>query len=302
MMTDLFSSVQIDDIFTEFILEMEVYVFAAYCVNLFLVESVYACMGFGLYINSRVLLEGWDIELLFRNFTERGAKTLKVLPVLLLGLALVFPAGLSAQEAGVDAPLESLREVLASRDFGFTEENWEIGLKNGDDSGKEELRPLPPLEGLKEFSGQALRTVIIFAFAAILIFSLVRLYHYRKNRAGVEKPYRLSSAGKPPPQSAAGLLDKARSLHAEGKIRLAWAACLASAIAAYSGRGIGFSANETEYACLERARAAGAESAGEFAFLVGAWVAFAYAGHAPGEGDFPRALDFCRGLLEADHA
>jgi hypothetical protein len=28
-------------------------------------------MGFGLYLNSRVEVEGWDIELLFRDFAAR---------------------------------------------------------------------------------------------------------------------------------------------------------------------------------------------------------------------------------------
>jgi hypothetical protein len=41
-------------------------IFGAYTCNFFLIESLYVCMGFALYLNSRIEVEGWDIELLFR--------------------------------------------------------------------------------------------------------------------------------------------------------------------------------------------------------------------------------------------
>jgi hypothetical protein len=45
--------------------------FIAFCFNYILVESLYVCMGFGLYINSRVEVEGWDLQILFNKFSER---------------------------------------------------------------------------------------------------------------------------------------------------------------------------------------------------------------------------------------
>ena len=47
-------------------------IYAAYCFNYILVGSIYVCMGFGLYINSRVEIEGWDLQLLFNNFVRGG--------------------------------------------------------------------------------------------------------------------------------------------------------------------------------------------------------------------------------------
>ena len=47
---------------------VEIFIFAAFCFNFILVESIYVCMGFGLYINSRVEMEGWDLQLLFQKF------------------------------------------------------------------------------------------------------------------------------------------------------------------------------------------------------------------------------------------
>ena len=46
----------------------ETLIFAAFCMNYILVGSLYVCMGFGLYINSRVEVEGWDLQLLFQKF------------------------------------------------------------------------------------------------------------------------------------------------------------------------------------------------------------------------------------------
>ncbi|MDR0688774.1 MAG: glucose-6-phosphate dehydrogenase assembly protein OpcA, partial [Spirochaetaceae bacterium] len=46
-------------------------VFFAYSLNYLLVESLYVCMGFGLYVNSRMEREGWDLQLLFQGLVPR---------------------------------------------------------------------------------------------------------------------------------------------------------------------------------------------------------------------------------------
>jgi len=53
---------------------VEVFIFAAFCFNYILVGSLYVCMGFGLYINSRVEVEGWDLQLLFQKFAGSSEK------------------------------------------------------------------------------------------------------------------------------------------------------------------------------------------------------------------------------------
>jgi hypothetical protein len=57
------------------------YYYTGWCVNFLVVESVYVCMGFGLYLNSRVETEGWDLELLFRKFAARRRGTGEQNPV-----------------------------------------------------------------------------------------------------------------------------------------------------------------------------------------------------------------------------
>ena len=52
-----------------------VLIYVAYCLNYVLVESLYVCMGFGLYINSRVEVEGWDLQLLFQRLAGHEKNT-----------------------------------------------------------------------------------------------------------------------------------------------------------------------------------------------------------------------------------
>jgi len=53
---------------------IEILIFAAFCFNYILAGSLYVCMGFGLYINSRVEVEGWDLQLLFQKFAGSSEK------------------------------------------------------------------------------------------------------------------------------------------------------------------------------------------------------------------------------------
>jgi hypothetical protein len=42
-----------------------------YGFNYLLIESLYVCMGFGLYLNSRIEREGWDLQLLFQGLIRK---------------------------------------------------------------------------------------------------------------------------------------------------------------------------------------------------------------------------------------
>ncbi|MCL2793533.1 MAG: hypothetical protein FWD87_10650 [Spirochaetaceae bacterium] len=55
----------------QYIEQIELLVFLMVCLNFILIETLYVCMGFGIYINSRVEVEGWDIQLLLQNFEKQ---------------------------------------------------------------------------------------------------------------------------------------------------------------------------------------------------------------------------------------
>lgn len=67
-----------------------------YALNAGLAEALFVAAGFGIYVNRRTILEGWDIELSFRRMAERLAAAL----VLVLALCV------AGAEAQVDAAVE----------------------------------------------------------------------------------------------------------------------------------------------------------------------------------------------------
>ncbi|MDR2028378.1 MAG: hypothetical protein LBP93_02430 [Treponema sp.] len=298
-------------------MDLEPLIFVACCFNLVLVESLYVCMGFGLYINSRVEAEGWDIQLLFRNFTEakKGKKPGRggALVLILWMMALLPLRGYAETAAPQDAQdttegaFETLREILQSPDFGGEKEGWGIRFKEKKDPPDfPQLTPAPWLEKIKLAFAYTLRTLVILSIAALGVFSLHRLYSLGRERGWAPMKGRnpgenrsgQTPAGIPPARkNPASLLDLARDLHSQGRIREAWAACFAGAAAAYTRyRGLCFPPDATEYECLALVRSSGSTGAGGFAELVLCRIDLAYRGLSPEAGAFERALDFCRSL------
>ncbi|MDR2552302.1 MAG: DUF4129 domain-containing protein [Treponema sp.] len=291
-------------------------------INQMLIESLYVCMGFGVYINSRVETEGWDLELLFRELAERGARSnlapfrrispssLTPLLVVLIALAVVpsVPAKESAAGTEVYAPeamdpaaAAKLEEVLDSPDFGGSKPGWEIRFKKGAEKEGDAFSGFREFPELQEIAGAALRAAAASMAAAALGVSAWlackgRQHFLPRNRG----KFRRESA--PPPVEPDILLEKARVLHREGRIREAWALCLRAFIAAFARRGVVFPENATEYEALAMAGSAGdaAEPPGDaavFALFVGRWISLAYGGRKPEEGSFEASLRDCGTLF-----
>jgi hypothetical protein len=213
----------------DFMAQQERFIFIAYCVNYMLVESLYAAMGFGVYINSRVETEGWDLQLLFEKFaaantgenlsspeTPGALQNNKILLSLALCLLLFLQTPANAEDlpvppGGVEEPVEffpqgflpvesipreALDEVLASPDFGYTKPGWGIGLKNDDEPELNKIDPpkdlLAGFEKIKEVLGFVLRIFVCLAIGGFAAFVLYRLYRNRRT-----KVLRDFSSGKP---------------------------------------------------------------------------------------------------------
>jgi len=89
---------------------------AGYLVSMTLVEIFYVGGGFGLYLNCRTQLEGWDVEISFRRLARRLQKV--ALVVSLIGFSSVGCAA-ELEKTGATESLESstMKEVLAHPDF-----------------------------------------------------------------------------------------------------------------------------------------------------------------------------------------
>jgi hypothetical protein len=280
----------------------EFFLLLAYAVNYIFLEGLYVCMGFGIYINSRVKVEGWDIQLLFRNFAVRK----KIPPVLLGCLILgVFLPGKGFADPGI--PLPVLEQILDSADFGGEVSEWDIRLKN---RGKPEVYqfsgPVPWMDILREGSARGLRLVLMVAASlALILFLAIRFRYLRREWFPTDKR-RIRVPPGVVPDSPESLLEEARAFYARGDIREAWSRCFSAAIAAYGQvRRLSIPADATEYECLSLVRAAASDTAGDFAFLLRNWISLAYGGIPPDLASFERSLDFCRSLAAApgaDHA
>jgi hypothetical protein len=327
VLPDLFSNLG------DFITRGERFIFIACCVNYMILESLYGAMGFGVYINSRVETEGWDLQILFQKFEKTGAGENSSSPgtpgafqnnKILIGLVFClflflqtpanavessgeepaetpvefFPEGFLPAEA---IPRETLDEVLASPDFGYSKPGWGIRVKPKDE---EPVRVRPQMdvpawfEKIKQLLAFGLRIFVCLAIGGFAVFVFYRLYRNRgafnsrtpKGGANYRNP--LFS-----PESPEALFDKASKFFASGSIREAWAACLRGSIAAYSRYGdIAFPSGATEYGCLALVRSSFAGDAGGFDELVTNWIYLAYGGKNPPEGAFERSLEFGRAL------
>lgn len=98
-----------------------------YLLSLGVAEAVFVAMGFGLYINRRTMIEGWDVELTFRRMAARlnaGGASLALLLACVSWVSLLGPTGVHAQ------PVPSAIESLVS---------YEPGPQDGRDAGGQDV-------------------------------------------------------------------------------------------------------------------------------------------------------------------
>ena len=304
---------------------METLIYTAYCFNFFLVESLYVCMGFGLYINSRVEVEGWDLQILFQKFAERR-NTLKAILLVVFITARFLGPGLPAAYAEQDedeeqsveeaeGPIEyfpdgflfpdedaqmRLEEILSSKDFGSEKEGWVIRFKRSPDRDLPDINLEPWMEKLRELFGFILRLFMILAFAAFLGFGIFWFMKYRR------KSFRRRGRGggfytNPvlPSESPQSLFASAEHFYKQGLLKEAWAACLEGCIGAYSLYcSLSFPSDFTEYGCLQLVREALPGEANDFGELIESWILFSYGGRVPSDAAFGKAIT--HGLSIAD--
>ncbi len=245
--------------------------------------------GFGIYINNRTWIEGWDVELGLRRLAQRLGKaaTAAVLAIVLLGP----PASVSAEEAS-----DVIREVLADEAFEVHKVTRKIPVPK---SGSWEW--LADLLGVMESLGTVF-LISLAGLALVLIGWMIWKFRHvfvfrRRGQPAEEEPRRgarvvmgmdVSPSSLPP-----DVPDAAWRLWQEGRRQEAMALLYRGAIAGAveSGR-VGIEKSDTEGDCLRRVIDAGPAANPEyFRGLTDVWINMAYAGAKPTDGEVRTLCD-----------
>lgn len=249
------------------------------------IEPYFVAAGFGLYLNRRVQLEGWDLDLAFRKLAHR---LLKAAALLLLLLA----PPMQAQPPSAQARIE---EVLKAPEFQTS--RLEKGLRwKSREAKKPELKQRSPwLEALARVMATVLKWAFILAAAAMLGWFLWRIRGLfglgRRLGPAFEAPTSLFGLDLRP-ESLPGDVDAAaRALFREGRFRAALALLYRASLSRLvGGFGLDVPSGATEGDCLRLAdKVLPAEASAYFEELTRTWQVAAYAHRPPANGE-----DLCR--------
>jgi hypothetical protein len=290
---------------------------AAWLIAESIVEPFYVAAGLSLYLNRRSELEGWDIEVAFRQMAEshagtaapvrppkRGGIGLTVAAVLLgaqiflaVPDALAAPEGETADAATVAGEASrAVREVLSDPVFGgdVEEMRWRPrAKKNTDEKPERSGKPSwwAKFEDIVNWLAWGARGALYVLMAAALAALLVILYRYSGRFLPLMPPSRRAARA---PETLFGLDLRPASLPADIPAA-AWAEAEAGRMAAalsllyrgalvalIEGYRVSFRDGDTEDVCLRRAAGRAEEAVlAYFSVLLGAWKASAYADSPP---------------------
>jgi len=262
-----------------------------YLVAITIVEPFYVGAGFGLYLNSRSKLEGWDIDLAFRQTAHRlrhlASPVVTALAVTLLCLSAAPPALAQAPNSAATPTGNALAaEILAESDFTIHTQSQRHWISHQSPS--------------KTDSG-ALRVVLLvlgyIAMAAGLIFLIVLLIRWS---ARFRLPALPAHAAAPPPPTLvmgleitpeslpADLLGSARSTWASGQTKQALSLLYRGALSQLSHhRALPILPSDTERDCLQHVTQHQPPAiVTYFQRLTQAWTRTAYANQIPPQIEF----------------
>lgn len=255
-----------------------------------ILEPFYVAGGFSLYLNRRVELEGWDLEVSFRKASARITRLLgRSLAPLLLALMLLPAPALAAPAQ--PTPEEALVEVLRQPEFQVKQKKRGLRWKETTPKKETPSRPIPPeLFAFFRALGVAAKWLIIAAAAAALVYVLWRNRHHLARRLKITSteplPETLFGMDIRPEALPAELEAVALRMWSEGRFRAALALLYRGALAGLVHRHRAqVSKGATEHDCLEAARQVlSADASDYFERLTCTWLHVAYAGDAPPPG------------------
>ena len=254
-----------------------------YAVAVLLLEPFYVAAGFGLYLNRRTLLEGWDIEVALRRIAERHASAAMLIFSLFCFLAL--PTSSFAEKN----PKQEIAEVLKAKEFGYERDatRWQSRDPKKPDEKKSDFDP-KALWGIGYALARVAEVLLWGLAAAAVAYALWFLARMLpRGRSVAPEPYRpppalfgmeLAPETLPPDVAAA-----AAALAREGKLREALSLLYRGALSSLvHQRGVHLLASHTEAEVLSLSGQAVHSYLEE---LIAVWRLCAYAKRDPAPAD-----------------
>jgi len=280
-----------------------------YLLAMTLIEPFYVGAGFGLYLNSRIKIEGWDIELVFRRLAAR----LRPVVVALMALGLFLPGGMMAQQPsaqdqtqGVEAVLKNILDHPDFKEHSRTQRVWvpDDEKKTGGE--------------WSEVVGYLLMWlfyIIAFALLAFVLIVTIRWLIQNKHLLGLPKAKAREVKVPDGPRVVMGLdiareslpediVAAARGAWFSGQIREALSLLYRGSLSRLvDHQRLPIRDSDTEDDCLMQVAKLGDDSVTDFfRQLTLIWVRAAYAGHEAQEHEFDqlcRTWPFSKGPVKS---
>lgn len=242
--------------------------------------------GFGIYVNHRTWIEGWDVELAFRRMAARIGK---LVAALALGFFLI------PQARAEEGDKERIQRVLGDDDFEVHTEkqttwvpadwfNWNWGSSSSTGSGG-------------GFNGMlTLMQVSMIVLLVVLLAWLIYRFRHVFQRGGgggrmVERAKARVVMGMEvgeetlPDDVAASALRAWREGRGQEALGLLYRGAISWMI---GDGGVGIAESDTESDCLRRVRDAGLRQGSYFESLTAVWMQLAYGRELPGNAAVER--------------
>ncbi len=307
-----------------------------------LVAPFYVAGGFSLYLNRRIHLEAWDIEIAFKKMVQKREKVAPVAS--LLGAVVLVCALTSGVPVPAQADVPALtkeqsqtlidevkkrdefnqRETISERTFDWSW--WDAYINEKDDEDEEDVEQADTvlLDSLRSFFGGVASVgewILWLLVLVLVVFIALRYGHWLRHLIGLA-PELLPEKSAPrvlfgmevhKDSLPANVSDHAAQLWREGEARQALSLLYRGCLMQLIQRGSPLRDGDTEGRCLEKAELAAEErllsapALDYFRQLTQLWQALAYAHQLPDEA---RALKMCQqwnavwleAQAEAEHA
>lgn len=273
--------------------------YVLYLCAMTVVEPFYVGAGFGLYLNSRTKIEGWDIELVFRRLAAR----LRPMAVAALAFVFILPSALSAQVSPSkpqtsQAVADALKEILAKPEFKEHSRTQRVWIPDPTEEAKNSQGSLPDGPALgRLFYGLAIAVVAVLLLLTarwlILNKHLFLTGRFKSKHSPEAGPKVIMGLDITSASLPTDIVKAAQAAWAEGQPKEALSLLYRGTLSRLvEQRRLPIRDSDTEDDCLLKVAQMGDVAVTDFfRHLTLAWVRMAYAGVAAREVEFE---DLCR--------